>query len=311
MKPFSGDELVEAVRRVHAARPRIHVPMNSGSALAMQGTQLKQPLKQGKIISVFSPKGGNGCSTIAVNLAVSMAQREYKTLLVDGSLQFGDVGLLLNLKSLTSIADLVDHMHELDPDLVDSVVTGHSSGLRVLLAPPRPEMAELVKAEYMTMILDHLRGMYDFVIVDTNSTLNDVAIAMLDAADRLLLVTRRNLPSLKNISRFFDLCQELEYERSKISLIVNFSSKNDTISVKDVETTLKWPISMVIPEDDIASVAMDQGRPLVSDLWQRRPVSKALARLTERLINELAQSKHDGEVAHKEEASRLARLLGR
>ncbi|MFW5941581.1 MAG: response regulator [Chloroflexota bacterium] len=283
MKPFSGDELVSAIRRVHQMRPS-----DAGRAPQVQTAQPERgsrpaPVKtEGHIVSIYSPKGGSGCTTIAVNLAVALAEQGHETLLIDGSLQFGDVAVTLNMKPSTSIIDLIDRMSELDADLVSSVVVKHQSGLKVLMAPPRPEMADLVTEDKIKTLLELLRESFDVIIIDTSSSLNDVALAMLDMSDRIFLVTQQSLPTLKNVSRFFDLAETLDYERKKVLLIVNRASERAGISVKDIADTLKRPVITTIPVDDeLASRAADQGRPLVSGKNRKRPIAAALLRLAE------------------------------
>ena len=310
MKPFSGDELVEAVRRVHESRPVVPKAMVPQPSASMAG-QIKESVREGQIITVFSPKGGIGCTTIAVNVAVSMAASGNKTLLVDGSLQFGDVGIMLNLKSSVSIIDLIENVNDLDQDLLSTVFQQHESGLKVLLAPPRPEMAELVVAEDMKTLLETLRQAFDYIVIDTSSSLNGVNLAMLDMADRIVLVTHQNLPSIKNVSRFFDLSEDLEYERDKVVLVVNHASKKLGISVKNIEDTLKWPATAVIPEDIAAYSAADQGKPLVSPAWRRRPVSQALLRLSSYLLAELGKGKKRAGAEESNGTSGLSRLFNR
>jgi len=302
MKPFSGDELIEAVRNVHETRPTARV---AAPAAAAASEQRKKAVREGNVIAVFSPKGGIGCTTVAINVAVALSAYGHKTLLLDGSLQFGDVGVMLNIKALTSIVDVVERMDELDQDLISSVVTRHESGLNVLLAPPRPEMAELVNDTDLRELIKTLREMYDFIIVDTSTNLNDVNLALLDIADRIILIARQDLTSLKNVSRFFDLSEDLEYERDKVMLVVNHGSNKLSITVKDIVDTLKWPVTAVLPEDEAAYSAADQGRPLVTSSMRKRPVSKALDQLSNQLQNEFARK---GKVVVEEEVSPLGRL---
>lgn len=288
MKPFSGDELITAIQRVHTMRPAVpQAPKSAEPAETRERTQKRVETSQANVISVYSPKGGSGCTTIAVNLAVALADQGYRTLLIDGSLQFGDVAIMLDLKPSTSIVDLMDRMVELDADLVSSVVVKHDSGLRVLMAPPRPEMADLVTEDKVQELMAMLRRQFEYIIIDTSSSLNDVALAMLDLSDRIFLVTQQSLPTLKNVSRFFDLAQTLEYERNKVLLIVNRSSDRLGISVKDIGDTLKRPVIATIPVDEEAvSRAADQGRPLVTSKARKRPISASLVRLAELTVTE-------------------------
>jgi pilus assembly protein CpaE len=295
-KPFGGDELVAAIRRVYDKRPNI---ATAPSRRQQDGTgmQMAEALPEtvaGNIIAVFSPKGGSGCSTVAINLGVSIAKQGYSTALVDGSLQFGDVAVMLNMKPITSVVDLSDHVSELDNELISSVIQKHQSDLNVLLAPPRPEMAEVVTEDKLKDLLKALRDMYDFIIVDTSSSLDSISLSILDVADRIILVTQQNLPSLKNASRFFDISESLNYETDKVSLVVNRVSDKKGISVKDISNTLKRPVIMAIPiDDDTVNAAIDQGIPLVTGGNKRRPVSAAIIKLAEHVVDDLMSGKSE------------------
>lgn len=313
MKPFSGDELVSAVRRVHETRPAVAAPVPAAQLASSGGAAVPRAAarrKEGQIITVYSPKGGSGSTTVAVNLAVALAARGYQTVIVDGSLQFGDVALMLNLKTTTTLVDLIGRIEELDEELISSLVMSHKSGLKALLAPSRPEMAELVTGEHMKVLMKRLRSCFEFVVVDTSTSLDDVALTELDLADRIVLVAQQSLPSLKNISRFFDLTEDLKYPPQKVMLVVNRESNRMSISLKDVADTLKRTVVATVPVDDaVAGEAADQGRPLVSGAWQKRPISVALARLAEQIAQELKTSE-EGAVEQVPGASRLARLFG-
>ena len=293
-KPFGGDELVAAVRRVYEKRPatRPAAARSQGSSAGVGGVVQDVAAAEGFVISVFSPKGGSGCTTVAINLAISFAQNEYRTLLIDGSLQFGDVAVMLNMKPVTSIADLSSRESDLDSDLVSSVVQIHKSGLHVLMAPPRPEMADVVTDTSIKDLLVTLRPLYDFIIIDTTSSLNDIALTLLDESDRIVLITQQNLPSLKNVSRFFDLTQSLEYQSQKVWLVVNRAANKQGISVKDIGETLKRPIFMAIPEDALTvDAAVDQGVPIVFGNSKKRPISLAINKLANTIVSELSTEK--------------------
>jgi pilus assembly protein CpaE len=311
-KPFGGDELIAAVRRVYNKRPNIPVAPVGGRQGGNVGTATAGPTtKDGQIIAVFSPKGGSGCTTIAINIAVALAKRSHQTLLIDGSLQFGDVAVMLNLKQMTSIIDLIERGNELDADLIKSVVQLHNSGLSVLLSPPRPEMADVVVEAKLSNLLDVLRDLYDFIIIDTSSYLSEVALTVLDKADRIILTTQQSLPSLKNASRFFDLTESLEYPSDKVWLVVNRASTKQGISVKDISNALKRPVTMVIPGDDLAvSTAADQGIPVITNA-NKQPISIALNNLAEHIVQELSavsEKAQDGESG--KDSGLLGRLFG-
>lgn len=311
MKPFTGDELITAIRRVHESRPAVAVAsVPSRPMLPTAADGRKAPRSEGHTIAVYSPKGGSGCTIVASNLAVALASDGHNTVLIDGSVQFGDISVMLNMKPLTSIVDVIDRIEEMDYDLVSSVVLSHKSGLKVLLAPPRPEMAELVTPAHMEKLLRGLRHIFDFIVVDTSSSLNDLTLSILDAADRVLLVTQQNLPSLTNASRFFDLTDELDYSDQKVQLVVNRASSKLRISVKDIANTLKKPVIMAIPADDlVVNHAINQGQPLVTGQHEKRPIAEALNSLSSRMIEQFQTAGQD-EQDESKTGSRLSRLFG-
>jgi pilus assembly protein CpaE len=313
-KPFGGDELVAAIRRVHDKRPVVAV-VQPKRAQPGAPTADVPTLPEGKVIAVFSPKGGCGCTTIAINVAVALARRGHRTILVDGSLQFGDVAVMLDLKGQTSLADLSER-GDIDAELVSSVVQVHKSNLNVLLAPPRPEMADVVTEENVKNLLETLRLSYDFVIVDTPSYLTDKTLTMLDVADRIILVTQQSLPSLKNVSRFFDLTQSLEYETDKVWLVVNRVSEDQGISVKNIGDILKRPIISKIPAaESLVSVSANRGIPLVMGPNQKHPISIALIQLADYTRRELiGKQAADGRVkadAQKESTGKRRWFFGK
>ncbi|MBK6325215.1 MAG: response regulator [Chloroflexi bacterium] len=312
-KPFGGDELVAAVRRVHAKRPVIRTgsqPMQTAAVRAGSPQTAVAPVR-GHMLAVFSPKGGSGCTTLAINMAISLASSDHRTILVDGSLQFGDVAVMLNMKPVTSVVDLSARDSEIDADLINSVVQVHRSGLHVLMSPPRPEMADVVTEASLKVLWASLRQIYDYIIVDTTSSLNDIALSILDEADRILLVTQQNLPSLKNVSRFFDLAQSLEYQQKKVWLVVNRLSTKQGISVKDISETLKRPVLMTIPEDDLTvSAAIDQGVPVILGSNKKKPIGLALVKLAQTVAQELGKEKIDGTNGRAEKAD-TSGLFGR
>jgi pilus assembly protein CpaE len=313
MKPFSGDELVTAVRRVYESRPLIASapPPPTGDGGAPTAVRRPTAQKQGKVIAVYSPKGGVGCTTVAINLSVSLAQKRRQTILVDSSFQFGDVSVMMNLKPSTTIMDLVDRIDDMDSDLIGVIAQTHESGLKALLAPTRPEMAELVTLDHMKTLIGALRQQYDYVILDTQSTLNDVTLTILDLADKIILVSQQTLPSLKNASRFYELTTELDYNPHKIMLIVNAAVPQARISMKDIADALKRPVMASLPADD-ATVrdAADQGKPIVTGPWQKRPIAAALLKLADLVIDDEEDEEERAAVDSGPGLSRLARLFG-
>lgn len=316
-KPFGGDELITAIRRVYDKRP-VAVAKSGprGSAATTAAAEAQTAVTEGNVITVYSPKGGSGCTTVAINTAVSLARHNFRVLLLDASLQFGDVAVMLNMKNVTNITDIVQRMNELDPELIGTVVQVHQSGVHVLLAPPRPEMADVVTEENLRATIEVLRQMYDYIIIDTASALNDLTLSLLDAADRIMLVTQQSLPSLKNVSRFFDLSEGLDYKSDKVWMIVNRSSSKAGISVKDISKILKRPIILSIPSaEELANVAADQGVPMVMGPAQKQPVGLAFNKLTDYVIEQFSEVKAAAQngknVQDGKEGGVFKRFLGR
>jgi pilus assembly protein CpaE len=265
VKPFSADEFSTSIRRVYerelsrrslaaAAIPMVpNVPLDAAD------------LGEHQVIAVFSPKGGAGRTTIATNLALAL-QKETggRVCLVDANLQFGDVGVLLNLNPKNrSMMDAVDG-GEPDADITNSVVIDHSTGIRVLLAPPSPEGADLVTPTYLRTMIDHLRETHDFVVVDLPSALNDHSLGIMDAADQIVVLTALEITTIKNVRLFLEVADQLEYDRSKIRLVVNRSDSAQGIRIADVEASIRRSIDGTIVSDGrLAVLAVNRGVPFV------------------------------------------------
>ena len=264
VKPFSGDEFSESIRRVYEREVGRRVQ------LAEEMSQAPAPTKHidegdHQVIAVFSPKGGAGRTTIATNLAVAIHQATgARVCLVDANLQFGDVGVLLNLNPKNqSIIDTVER-GEPDGDVVDSVVIDHSTGIRVLLAPPAPEGADLVTSAYLRKIVEHLRSTHDFVIVDLPAGLTDHSLGVMDLADTIVVLTALEITTIKNVRLFLEVADQLEYNRSKIRLVVNRADTAQGIRIADVEASIRRPIDATIVSDGRLSVlAVNRGVPFV------------------------------------------------
>ncbi len=255
--------------------------------VALRQTEGQRPVTLGKVLAVFSPKGGVGRTTIAVNLALAAAQlSDRKVVLVDGDLTFGDVAVMLNLPPTRTISDLIPYTNQLDEELLDTVLATHPSGLRVLLAPPKPELADLVTPEHMSLILARLRELFDYVIVDTMVTPNDLTLAILDAADKVLVVTTPEIPAIKNVRAFLDTAAALGYPPEKIELILNRADASPGLNISEIEATLGRRFTAQVSSGGLAVVeAANRGNPVVlSDPGSE--VAQSIFSLTKTLIPE-------------------------
>jgi pilus assembly protein CpaE len=266
VKPFSADEFSTTIRRVFEKELIRRQQVEAAMPAVPAGPVLSaEDLGEHQIIGVFSPKGGAGRTTIATNLALALHRETGgRVCLVDANLQFGDVGVLLNLNPKNrSMLDAVEG-GEPDAEITNSVVIDHSTGIRVLLAPPSPEGADLVTPQYLRRMVDHLRDAHDFVVVDLPSALNDHSLAIMDAADQIVVLTALEITTIKNVRLFLEVADQLEYDRSKIRLVVNRSDSAQGIRIADVEASIRRSIDGTIVSDGrLAVLAVNRGVPFV------------------------------------------------
>ena len=289
VKPFSSDELTASIRQVHAREreklSRMSVAPSGGGGAGGEAMSDREP---GAIVAVFSPKGGVGRTTVAVNLAVAAANElGKKVVLMDASFQFGDVGVLLNLNPRNkSIADLVPELETGEPESLDTFVINHSAGIRVLLAPPTPEMAELITTAGVKKVLDKLRAEHDLVVVDCTSWFNDTTLAILDMADVILTMLSLEITSIKNMRLFLEVADQLGYEKPKVKLVLNRADSTLGIRVADVEHSIGRKVDHTIVSDGRSVVyALNRGVPFFLSNREAQ-VSQDILRLAQAVSGE-------------------------
>jgi pilus assembly protein CpaE len=295
VKPFSSDELTASIRQVYSremekASRRAAAPvMAPGGPTAAAGGGGNRD-RDGQIVAIFSPKGGVGRTTIAVNMAIAAATELGQTVvLVDASFQFGDVGVLLNLNPKNkSIADLVPELEAGEPESLDTFVINHSAGVRVLLAPPSPEMAELITPTVVKRVLEALRREHDLVIVDCTSWFNETTLAILDVADTVLTVLSLEITSIKNMRLFLEVADQLGYEQNKVKLVLNRADSSLGIRVTDVENSIGRKVDHTIVSDGRSVVyALNRGVPFFLSNREAQ-VSQDILRLAASVAGERA-----------------------
>ncbi len=304
-KPPMGDELISAIRRAgsmaqteRSKSAHVQVTPISPSMGIMPG----YGTPKGKIVTIYSPKGGTGCTTIAVNLALTLNNEDTRVVLVDGNLQFGDVAVFVNEQGKNTIIDLAPRADELDPEIVEEVMLKHAaSGLHILAAPSRPEYAEKVSSGQFARMLEYLRQLYAYVIVDTPALLTDVTLSAIDVGDIIVLVTTQDIPSIKNCRLFLDLLQTLGVERERILFVMNRFDKRINITPDRVTENLKQEVVSVIPFDEqTATKAVNRGVPFVLDN-KNQPAARGIFSLAESVRARVAAQEST------DETSRLAR----
>ena len=286
IKPFSSDELATSIRRVSqlgAARRAQMAP--APPPPAAPAAPPPPPPKGGKVIAVFGTKGGCGASTLAVNVAVGLREVTKKRVaLVDANLETGDLGVFLNLPSNRTMCDLADPSILLDEEVFNSVMATHSSGVKVLLAPPRPEMAELIPVDLPKKIMGILPQFFDYIVIDVWRTFHEPMVSLLDLADQILLIATSDIPSIKNTKLFFELTQELGYPPEKTLLIINKEDGRSTISCKDIESSIQHRVSATIPKDERTTLsALQRGTPFINTTQRHLPLTQSVLGLVHAL----------------------------
>lgn len=256
-KPPPAEELYATVRNVYETIRDIRtvgitdLGSDSGKSKGIDKTQSRDT----HVIVVYSPQGGAGKTTIATNIATGLMREGTKVLLIDCDFQFGDVGVFLDLRAQTTIIDLINDLDSLDMDMVDSVLVTHDSGLRALLAPARPEEAELVTGAKLKTMIEKLNGAFDFIILDMPTRVDEHALEIFDVAERILLVITPTLPSIKNTVIVMNLLDQLGYPEEKTQIIINrvnpeLEKAKITFPVAAIEQKFKRRSLGIIPLDE-------------------------------------------------------------
>jgi pilus assembly protein CpaE len=294
-KPPSADELVATIRKLNSLKPT--GMLDAGVVEVNKGRMIR---REGKIISIYSPKGGTGKTTLACNLAMILQTEDTPAALVDASLQYGDVAVFLNIQAKNDLADLAAQANEIDGDLVENVAVAHASGLRVFAAPATPEKGDKIHAQQLEKVLRFLAGLYQYVVVDTQSGLNDLTISTLDASDLVILVATPDIPSIKNVRLFYDVLEAIGYPAAKVLLVMNRVDKRYGITAEAVSDNLKQPVVSQIPLDERTLIpATNQGQPFM--LGDRsRPIARAVLELAQTVRTRLAERKEEEEVEVKQ-----------
>jgi pilus assembly protein CpaE len=283
MRPVSSEDLISTIRSVHQTTAK-----QREAFITPSHTEAR---KQGEILAVYSPQGGAGKSMLSANLAVAMAKasseggKSPRIALVDLNLQFGDIDLMLNLSPQNTIAGLAQKGHGgIDAELLEQYLTVHpESGLKILVAPSTPQYAESITVYTVEQVMETLRENYDFIIVDTPSQLQDTTLAVLDAAETILLLTSLDLLALHKTRTALEMLRQL-YPPEKIQLILNRANSDVGISLSDVENVLGVPMRTKIPSDGrIVVTSINEGKPFVIYNAQT-PIAKQINALALELL---------------------------
>ncbi len=284
IKPFSGDELIASIRRVHQLEQKKESYLAKAPAV-QAGAPAPARAERGEMFVVFSGKCGIGKSVLSANLAVALAMETgARVALVDLDLQFGDVGVLLNLDHSRSITDLTEAPGHIDPEFVQDVLASGPEGVKVLLAPISPELADLVTAEHLRAIVEELRRSFDFIVVDTASHLTELNLEMIEQASKVIVMSALTIPAIKDTKLTLKVLDSLSVDPERILLLLNRSDAHSDFNKEAVEQNLRFPISLQLPhEPRIVAASVNRGAPFVSTNPEVE-ISRAVRELVSRLV---------------------------
>lgn len=328
-KPVDMDELYNTIRTVYdetkeeRARAKDRPEIDSFRSMDTENSSGEHA---GHIIAVYSPKGGVGTTMVATNLASGLMKEGRKVLLIDGDLQFGDVGTFLFLQAQTTIVELAEDVDDLDIDLFENIVVTHDSGLKVLMGPPRPEFADEIRQDptIMSRIIEQIAGNYDFIIVDTGKIFDEVLINVLEIASKIIMVGTPSLASVKHMRFVLDLFDQLGIESDKIMLVLNrvYDERKDrgiNVSTEKIQNFLKHEIVAKIPvvDERIILSAMNKGVPVIaSDRDQNKAPIRQLLELSDFVYHQMMgleeeEEESDEAVNEAQQSSRFGLLRRR
>lgn len=303
IKPPDTDELVRSIRHVY--KLRASAPRLAGG----QTDTVAARSDQGKVIAVFSPKGGSGCTVVAANMAVALKQITNKRVaLVDGNMVFGDVGVVMNIVANKTVLDLASRVHDMDAQLINDVTVPHTSQVRVLLAPPDSQSGEGITPDQLRSILEGLRSQFDYIVVDTQTSYDDRTLTLLDVADRILVLMTLELTAIKNVKQFCELAGPLGYPEDKLMLVLNKADSRLGIRAESIEGQIRHKVAAQIGNAPYEmTLALNQGVPLVIDR-RNHPVAKditGLAALTANALTPAAPAPANGAAANGKAAAQV------
>jgi len=275
VQPFTQINLLSTLRRVLQLENYRRMKYGNMEAHPVESSR---PLRN---LTVFSPRGGVGCSTLAANLALAIHEdSNQKVLLFEGKQFFGHMNVLLNIRTHNTLIDLIPHANNLDEALVHDVVVEHGSGIHVLLGPSNIQVAHGLRPDDLYTVMVGLQRFFDVIVIDAGSSLSENTVTLMDASDRIMLVATPDLASLRDVSQFIQISQSLAYPPEKLLVVLNREGQPGGVKTKDIESTLNRQVFAKIPED-VPNVqrSLNRGIPLQLK-YPRSPTARAIRKLS-------------------------------
>lgn len=304
-------ELRSAIDRALRSRPVIPLPTQQVPDSADHRTS-------GRIVTVVSPKGGVGKTTVATNIAVGLASRHPGgTVLVDLDIQFGDVASALDLEPEYFLTDTVTGQPSRDPMALKTILTEHRTGLYTVCAPDSPIDADPITGDHVTNLLRMLASEFRFVVVDTAPGLSEHTLSALDETTDLVLLSSMEVPGVRGLRKELDTLGQLEMLPERRRVVINFAESHGLLSIADIEATIRARVDHQLPRSKAAVDAVNQGVPLLES-GLRDPLTKQLRLLVDGIVGDETdaeisdvpsglQPEHSGKVKPRRAASRWSR----
>jgi len=303
LKPFDMTELHRSIQQVHQLSLQRRASLAEVTA-ASDGTST--PSSKAYSIAVFSPKGGTGATTLAVNLAIALKdQTGSPVLLIDADLRTADVDIFLSTLSKHSIYNLLDFGAKIDVELLERVMTKHNSGISVLRGEPQLQFEIPVEPGQMSELMEGLGAIWEgYIIYNTSDGLDRWTVELLDGADTILVVTTPELPALRATRNFLDLADAAADRSGKWQLIMSSYQGKKVLPIADIEASIRYPVKATIAEDIAAvSTSINRGTPLMVS-HRKSPVAQDVIALAKQLANSSRETHQPGSVGGERSVAR-------
>jgi pilus assembly protein CpaE len=298
--PLREEDIINSVQTVMAQEERRRARL-SGEA--------DEPVAAGTVLTVFGAKGGIGKTTIATNLATALVQKTNQSVvLVDLDTRFGDVAILMDIPVERSIADLAMPEEDITRDIVQECLYTHNTGVSILPAPIRPTDWRSVHAGHIERVVTLLMQSYDYVILDTPGTFNDIVARALELATMVVLVCTVDMASLKDTLLAIDMLRSWNFPQEKIKLVINATNEASNVQPQEVKRMLGRDVFWSIPYDRNISTATQLGMPVVV----AKPQAKAAESIVEMgfALSGVRQQQAPSKVKESTKSGIFSRILG-